>query len=164
MRILICLFLFNISGQVLGQESVIEDLRTEVSAMEEGSKLLLEYTFSGCYGPYHHGTIAMTLVGGALEYLSSSFDDKNQPGIAQAGSYTIKQLERLLRKAASHSSSKIYGNAITYRLSSRGEEILVGADHIEQRHFIEIFQPFTSIFPKDAPDIIPKVSSGGFVH
>ena len=164
MRLFLYLMIVSISLPLQAQESIIGDLRTEVANLEDGSKLLLEYTFEGCYGPYHHGTVALSCDRGVIEYLSSSFDHQNQPGIAQSSSYSKEALLKLLHEAQSKQSSKVFGNAISYRISTRGHELLRGADRIEQRHFIQLFEPFTSVFPKKQDDIVPKISSGGFVH
>ncbi len=145
-------------------EGLINDLRSEINNLQEGDVVMLEYTFEGCYGPYHHGSITIEMKNGNLEYLTKSYNHQNKEGISQAGSYEPNQLHKLLNQAESKSSSTVFGNAISYRLSSSGEELATGADRIEQRHFIGLFEPFTSVFSKEQPDIVPKISSGGFVH
>ena len=163
MRNLILILLITTFYQAI-QASVVEDLAAEIAILDDGEHLLLEYTFEGCFGPYHHGTVFVESKNGALHYLTKSFDDKNKPGISQAGKYEKEELLALLEKAREKNSNTVFGNAISYRLSRDEQEILRNDDHIEQRHFIELFQPFTSIFPPKNKDIIPKISSGGFVH
>ena len=145
-------------------EGIISDLRSEIENLQQGEMVLLEYTFEGCYGPYHHGSITIEMKNDKLEYLTKSYDHRNKEGISQAGSYERQQLVQLLNKAEDQTSSEVFGNAISYRLSDGHGELYSGADRIEQRHFISLFEPFTSIIPKEQKDIVPKISSGGFVH
>lgn len=160
---LLCTILMALVFTVKG-EGIIDDFQNEIAALDEGDQIVLEYTFEGCYGPYHHGSISVVKKAGKLEYLTKSFNHKNVEGLSQAGKYEPEQLQELLIQAKNKTSSTVFGNAISYRLSDGKDEILRGADRIEQRHFIELFEPFTSIFKEDQKSIIPKVSSGGFVN
>ncbi len=149
---------------LLSSFTVIEDLSDQISGMKEGDKMMLEYSFEGCYGPYHHGTIDMSFKNDTIFYVEKSFDHTGKNAITQAGRYDRKQLLDLLRQAGKKKSDEVLGNTITYRISSGSMEILKGADRIEQRHFIELFHPFTSIFPPAQEEVIPGLKTGGFVH
>lgn len=144
--------------------AVIEDLTDQVVQMRDGDILKMEYNFAGCFGPYHHGSIEMELRADTVYYLSSSFDEKGKQPFNQAGKYHHEYLIKLLKKAQKKKSSEVLGNTISYRLISNGDVTVEGADKIEQRHFIELYHPFSSIFKPKSADIVPKVSSGGFVH
>lgn len=149
---------------LLSSFTIIEDLSDQVSGMKEGDKMLLEYSFEGCYGPYHHGTIDMSFKNDTIFYVEKSFDHTGKNPITQAGKYERSKLLHLLNQAGKKKSDEVLGNTITYRLSSDSREILKGADRIEQRHFIELFHPFTSIFPPAQEEVIPGLKTGGFVH
>jgi len=161
-RISILLMVFACVSSV-GFASVIEDLSEQIVDLRDGDIAILDYQFRGCYGPYHRGTIEMQLVGDEIHYTSRSFDDKGNQALAQAGKYKRKYLIKLLDEAAKEQRSEVYGNTIEYKINASNRPTLDGADKIEQRHFIEIFEPFTSIFKPKEQDIIPRVSSGGFV-
>ncbi len=158
---ILLMILAYVSGA--GFASVIEDLSEQVQYLDEGDIAIMDYQFRGCYGPYHRGTIELQLVGDEVHYTSRSFDDKGKQALAQAGKYKRKYLIKLLEEAAKEQRSEVYGNTIEYKISASNRATLDGADKIEQRHFIEIFEPFTSIFKPKEQDIIPRVSSGGFV-
>ena len=158
------LLALTFSAPCLFAGAVIEDLTDQVVQMQEGDVLKMEYNFEGCFGPYHHGSIEMELSADTVYYLSSSFDDKGEQPLNQAGKYHRDQLIKMLKKAQKKKSSEVLGNTISYRLISNGDTTVEGADKIEQRHFIELYHPFSSIFIPKSADIIPKVSSGGFVH
>ena len=144
--------------------SLVEDVSDHLSAMETGDELLFEYSFEGCYGPYHHGTIHFTAEHDTIHYLEKSFDDKGDQGISQSGKYHREDLLDLLAKSKERNSKEILGNTITYRISRDGVEMTKGADRIEQRHFIEIFHPFSNVFPISKTSVIPGLKTGGFVH
>jgi hypothetical protein len=143
---------------------VVDDLRDHIEGMEQGKEMLLEYSFEGCYGPYHHGTIEMRLENDTVYFVEKSYDHQGENAITQAGKYHRERLLDLLQKAQKRNSGEIYGNTITYRISSGSGEVMTGADRIEQRHFIELFHPFTSIFPSNGKEVIPGLKTGGFKH
>ncbi|NND31034.1 MAG: hypothetical protein HKN76_00495 [Saprospiraceae bacterium] len=144
--------------------AVIEDLTDQILQMRNGDLLKMEYNFAGCFGPYHHGSIEMEMKADTIYYLSSSFDDKGKQPFNQSGKYHRDQLIKMLKKAQKQKSNEVLGNTISYRLISNGDIAVEGADKIEQRHFIELFHPFSNIFQKKTPDLIPKINNGGFVH
>ncbi len=157
-------FTLILAALMLMSFGVVDDLRDHIGGMEPGETMLLEYSFEGCYGPYHHGTIEMRLENDTVYFVEKSFDHDGRNAIIQSGKYHREQLLNLLQKTSRKNSSEIYGNTITYRLSTSAGEIITGADRIEQRHFIELFHPFTSIFSLDEKEVIPGLKTGGFKH
>jgi hypothetical protein len=144
--------------------SVIPDLRDHLAGLNDGDKLSFEYSFEGCYGPYHHGRIDFNAVADTIFYTEKSYDDKGQEGLSQSGKYERSRLLDLLTQSEKTKSEEIYRNTITYLISINADEKLRGADRIEQRHFIGIFQPFSSVFQKEQNKVIPGLQTGGFVH
>ena len=144
--------------------SVIDDLHDHLAGIDEGETLNLEYSFEGCYGPYHHGRIDLRYMSDTIYFVQKSFDDKGEEGLTQSGKYQRSQLLDLLKQSVRSKSKEILGNTITYRITINNQERLKGADRIEQRHFIEIFQPFSSVFSNDQNPVIPGLKTGGFVH
>ncbi|MBK8504914.1 MAG: hypothetical protein IPL46_23480 [Saprospiraceae bacterium] len=155
---------FLVGGFFLVSFSVIADLQDHLAGLEDGDQLSFEYSFEGCYGPYHHGRIDFNSISDTIFYTEKSYDDKGKEGLSQSGKYERSRLLDLLRHAEKTKSKEIYGNTITYRIAINTNEIRRGADRIEQRHFIEIFQPFTSVFSKGRNTVIPGLKTGGFVH
>ena len=144
--------------------AVIEDLIDQVGHLHSGDVLKMEYNFAGCFGPYHHGSIEMELIEDTVYFLSSSFDEKGGQPFNQSGKYQRDQLLQLLKKTLSRKSTEVLGNTISYRIILNDNMVVEGADKIEQRHFIELFHPFSNIFQKRTPDFIPNINNGGFVH
>ncbi|MDH3649419.1 MAG: hypothetical protein OEQ53_07030 [Saprospiraceae bacterium] len=144
--------------------SIIEVLQDQIREMKESDKLQLDYVFQGCFGPYHHGTIAMELRSDTVYFTHQSKDDKNENPLAESGKYHQDRILELLATASSKRSSAVYGNEIGYTIHAEKRELSKGTDQIEQRHFIGLFQPFSTIFHNEQDEIIPKLRMGGFVH
>ena len=151
--------------QLYAQEgSVIIDLADEIALMQDGDRLHLGYTFEGCYGPYHRGGFDLTMERDTIYFVSNSYDNNEKEPFVESGKYHRDRLVELLDLAKTEESSEILGNVINYKIAA-GEKIYhEGTDRIAQRHFIELFHPFTSIFKPKEEFAIPKISSGGFVH
>ncbi len=165
MKTIITIIILAFLGIVsLPASSVIEDLMEQVDRMAENDKITLDYTFEGCFGPYHHGRIKMVLKADTIYYINHSYDGNNTEPLSQAGKYQKNHLMELLEAEKKKAASTVIGNTIDYKIKSDEEEITHGSDHIEQRNFIELFHPLTSIFKPEKKSIIPKLSSGGFVH
>ena len=146
------------------QASVILDLADEIAVMQEGDQLHLGYTFEGCYGPYHRGSFDLTMLEDTVHFVSKSYDGDSKEPFVEAGKYHRDRLGALLDEASKEQSTEILGNVINYQISSHGQIHQKGTDRIAQRHFIELFHPFTSLFKSKEDFVIPKISSGGFVH
>jgi len=159
--ILGCFFLMHASAQ---SSSVIEHLADEIAVMQEGDDLHIGYTFEGCYGPYHRGSFDLLLQQDTIHFVSKSYDSNEKEPFVESGKYHRDRLVDLLDEAKKEESSEILGNVINYAISSQGETYHKGSDRIAQRHFIELFHPFTSLFKPKKEFAIPKISSGGFVH
>lgn len=139
------LIIFSIIGwSSLQANSVIGDLESKIVALEEGESLIMKYTFVGCFGPYHQGSFHMTVENDTIHYLSKSVDKSTGQSINQAGKYARAHLLKLLAESKDQAASEILGNSIHYQFETNGELVDKGTDYIDQRHFIEIFHPFTS--------------------
>ena len=144
--------------------TVIEDLRDHLAGLEDGDELNLEYSFEGCYGPYHHGRIDFKYMSDTIYFTETSYDHAGKKGLTQSGKYLQSKLLDLLKQSEKSKTREILGNTITYRISVNDRESLRGADRIDQHHFIEIFKPFSSVFSKGVNPAIPGLNTGGFVH
>ena len=164
MRLTITLCLLFCITSVHASDGLISDLQVNLKTLDENKVLKLSYNFEGCYGPYHHGTITFEYKQGKLHFLHENFNDKGESGIAQAGSFTRQTLQDVLDKMRTKNSSEIFGNVINYQIEVDANIVIRSADRITQRHFTTIFEPFSSVFDKEEKSIIPKISSGGFVH
>ncbi len=150
-------------GLIFQSFTLMEDLTDHIRGMGDEDTILFEYSFEGCFGPYHHGSIEFTLKQDTIHYHEKNFDDKGEESVSQSGTYAKSDLLRLLRKADEKQSSEIFGNTITFQITDSEGEVTKGADHIVQRHFIEIFHPLSNVFRADQPRI-PGLKNGGFVH
>ena len=133
----------------LSQESVIVDLEDQIIQLEEGEKVIMKYNFVGCFGPYQKGSFEFTLQEDTIQYLSKSFDNKSGQSINQAGQYDRAHLLQLLEDAKGKKSSEILGNSIHYEFKLSEQGTKTGTDYIDQRHFIQLFHPFTSFLNSD---------------
>ncbi len=157
--IILCSLLYLGQAQASG---IFSSLIGQIENLHDGDRLLVEYSFEGCFGPYHHGSIEMILKGDSIHFLERSFDHNDREGISQSGKYERTDLIKLLEKKGEQRSSEIYGNVLNYRFILDGQLLEKGADRIEQRHFISLFQPLTSIFTD--PDFPLKNKPKEFVH
>lgn len=162
-RFLLASLLSLFVGQI-SANSVVSALKEQIMEMKEGDRLKFEYAFQGCYGPYHHGSITMTLENDTVYFNHESRDDKNQNPLNEAGRYHQDEILKLLIQTEKNRSSEVLGNKISYKLSNEKRQLIAGNDEIEQRHFLTIFRPFSSIFQLDSEEIIPGLRTGGFVH
>ncbi len=139
------LIIFFIMGwSSLQANSVIGDLESKILDLEESEELVMKYTFVGCFGPYHQGSFHLTMKKDTIHYLSKSIDKSTGQSINQAGKYARSHLLILLAESKNQAASEILGNSIHYQFETNGELMDKGTDYIDQRHFIEIFHPFTS--------------------
>jgi hypothetical protein len=155
---------FLVASFFLMSFSVIDDLHDHLARLEDGDKLNFEYSFEGCYGPYHHGRVDFSYVSDTIFFVETSYDHSGKEGLTQSGKYFRSKLLELLKQSEKSRSKEILGNTITYRISVNTQENLRGADRIEQQHFIQLFQPFSSVFSKGQNPVIPGLKTGGFVH
>ncbi len=142
----------------------LKTLQEHLQRMDEGEKLTFEYTFLGCYGPYHHGRIVMLLRQDTIYYTETNYDHQGVEGISQSGQYARPRLLELLADAATISSTDVLGHAMSFRLSVNDQETERGAAKLDQAHFITIFQPFTTKFAPKKKSPIPGLKTGGFVN
>ncbi len=144
--------------------NIVEELQDRLSTLPDRQQIVLTYTFEGCYGPYHHGEIEFWRTGDTIKYIHSSFDDQGKQPFNQAGKYGRADLLHLLAEKKTELASTIYGNKINYRLADASGDGVEGADRIEQRKFIALFQPLLHVFGTEDKMPIPKLRTGGFVH
>lgn len=144
--------------------AAIDQLIDQIKLLNEGDKLTYEYTFQGCYGPYHHGRVVMKLIQDTIYYTETNFDHQGVEGLSQSGQYQRDRLLELLADAARSTSTEILGHAMSFRVSINDHETDRGAVKLDQAHFISIFQPFTSKFPAKKKSPIPGMKTGGFVN
>lgn len=142
----------------------LKTLQEHLQRLDEGEKLSFEYTFQGCFGPYHHGRIIMQLVQDTIYYTETNYDHQGVEGISQSGQYARPRLLALLAEAANTTSTDVLGHAMSFRLSVNDQEMERGAAKLDQAHFIAIFQPFTTKFAPKKKSPIPGVKTGGFVN
>ena len=144
MKFIRLLLFFFFATQV--QAGVIDDLIMQVQGLEQGEQLEFKYHFVGCYGVYEKGTIRFNVQSDSVYYLSSSFDPQTNNYINQSGKLRKDHLIQALEESKSGQSEEILGNAIHY--SFKGTRNSDGYDHIDQKHFIEIFHPFSTFLNK----------------
>lgn len=142
---------------------IIKDIENCISALQHGEEATVTYNFEGCYGPYHHGTITLTRSKDTLFFHEQNFDDKGTEGISQSGFLLYSQIEKSLNLLQNKPAKEILGNRINYTIKKPNETIKGNSD-IQQRHFVNIFHPFTNVFPEEKKEILPGVRTGGFVH
>ncbi len=143
---------------------IISDLEKAINTLDHKEQATITYNFEGCYGPYQHGTITLTRSADTLFFHEKNFDDKGKEGISQSGYLLYNQIEKSLDQLRNERSKEILGNRINYSIESPNET-LKGSSDIQQRHFVNIFHPFTNVFPEEEKkEILPGVRTGGFVH
>ncbi len=162
-KLLLQSVLISIAGSVIAG-TILDDLRDRIDLLENGDQITLTYTFEGCYGPYHHGEIEMSLVDDTIYYEHRSFDDQGKNPFVQSGKYDRLFLLNQLGKYIHESASTILGNKINYEITDDISKLVEGSDRIEHRKFVELFQPLVNVFGSDKESIVPKLRTGGFVH
>lgn len=135
---------------------VIQDLQKELSDLDAGKSFTFSYTFVGCFGPYHHGSIVFERIQDTILYRETSYDDQGLNPISQSGAYELNELIELLESAKETRSTRIYGNTLNYEIKA-GEKSRVNVDQISQRHFIKIFHPFSTVFNSPPNTTIPNI-------
>ncbi|MBX2815813.1 MAG: hypothetical protein KTR24_07440 [Saprospiraceae bacterium] len=164
MRSVLSVIALILSLPLWAQHPLTTLIADEVAILQEGDTLKVIYTFEGCYGPYHHGEIFMTLKGGEIHSLSKSYSDRSKAPMVESNVVAQGRLVGNLDEAGKKESSEILGNVINFRIMMGEEMLHRGKDRIAQRHFIEVFHPFTSTFQPTQRPLIPKISTGGFVR
>ena len=157
-------FFLTMTALIWWSFNLIDDLTTQLLTMQEEENILVTYTFEGCYGPYHHGTIDMHLKNDTIYFVERSYDDQGKKELTQSGRYHREHLIDKLNQASKKKSPEILGNRINYRISKGNELVSETWDRIEQQHFIDIFRPFSSVFTKRGSELLPGLKKGGFVH
>lgn len=167
MKVLFTILCVVCIGLSSAMGSVIDDLIGQITSLKESESMTMTYNFVGCYGAYQKGTIEFILRNDSIHYLSKSFDPELKKSINQSGYYPKKIILDLLRKAKEVLSEEVLGNAIHYRFKREGEKIYKGHDSIDQKHFIELFHPFSSFLQNGNLNKIqlnPKLKTPGISH
>ena len=146
-----------------GSANIINDMEKSIHSLSDKDAAIITYSFEGCYGAYHHGTIQLTRSQDTLFFHEQNFDDKGKAGISQSGYLLYSQLDQTLGQLKKERSKEILGNRINYTIETPTESIK-GVSDIQQSHFIKIFHPFTNVFPEKKEKILPGVRTGGFVN
>ncbi|MCB0689087.1 MAG: hypothetical protein KDC53_21260 [Saprospiraceae bacterium] len=157
-------FIILLMGVFSFSFNVISDLKEELADLNEGQTLHLEYSFEGCYGPYHHGSVRFNMEDGVVLFQERNFDEKGKEGISQSGKYPLDVLIEKLTSAQEHKSTEVLGASINYQIKENGHVVGEGVDRMDQAHFIEIFRPFSSLIKDRQSSTIPGLKNGGFVH
>ncbi len=139
--------IFTILGwtsSVLSQKSITLDLIAQLNQLEDDEELVMTYHFVGCFGAYHKGTITMLKEQDNLSFTSRSFDAQAKKYTDQTATRNIYHLTEALHEAGAKKSPEILGNSIHYTFRKEKNIVVKGFAYIDQRHFIELFHPFSS--------------------
>lgn len=158
------LLLLFLAGFLFYSFDLVEDLKHHLMKLRDGDQLMLTYSFEGCFGPYHHGTIDFEFRNDSIYFVEKNYDEKGRLQLTQAGRYLRTSLCELLEQASAKNSPEILGNVINYQLSQGDRVLLKSADRIEQQHFVEIFRPLGKIFSVKDKGPLPGLRRGGFTH
>lgn len=135
--------------------SIFEDLTRAISNIQQGDSIVVSYHFVGCFGPYQKGEITLSRQGDEVLYKCKDYDSHSQNYVTQQGQYTRSTLLAKLQEQKLKSSEEIIGNAIHYQIHDQQKNlILKDHDQIDQKHFVQIFHPFSGFL--DSPNLISK--------